>query len=201
MSADAPEDPAGGDEFAILLCDVANAKDVASRAQEVLAAIEQPVTVNGHEIFTCASIGICMGPDDAADAATVLKTADMAMYRAKHNSGNQFCFYTRDLNTAAVGRLKLEAEFRAALSAGAFELHYQPRVDLASGAVTSVEALIRRPALGFTAAYRSFAHLFAPKNVEGFCPLDSGAALARHMRSSLRQLSASRRSVLLDLCA
>jgi diguanylate cyclase (GGDEF)-like protein/PAS domain S-box-containing protein len=133
----------GGDEFAILLYDAAAPAAVAKFAQDVLAAIEQPIIIEGHEVFTSASIGICMGPDDAADAATLLKNADVAMYRAKQNSGNQLCFYTADLNAAAVERLELEADLRAALAAEAFEVHYQPRVDLASGAVTSVEALIR----------------------------------------------------------
>jgi EAL domain-containing protein (putative c-di-GMP-specific phosphodiesterase class I) len=97
-----------------------------------------------------------MGPDDAADATTLLKTADMAMYRAKQNSGNQFCFYTADLTASAIERLKLEADLRSAVATGAFELHYQPRVDLASGAVTSVEALIRwrHPELGLVSPAR-----------------------------------------------
>jgi diguanylate cyclase (GGDEF)-like protein/PAS domain S-box-containing protein len=133
----------GGDEFAILLHDAGSADAVAKVAQEVLAAIEQAIIIDGHEVFTSASIGICMGPDGAPDGATLLKNADMAMYRAKQNSGNQFCFYTADLNASAIERLKLEADLRSALAAAAFELHYQPRVDLQTGAVTSVEALIR----------------------------------------------------------
>jgi EAL domain-containing protein (putative c-di-GMP-specific phosphodiesterase class I) len=96
-----------------------------------------------HELFTSASVGICIYPGCGIDAEVLIKNADIAMYRAKKSGGNQLCFYTEDLNANALERLRMEADLRHALAMGEFELHYQPRVQLGSGRATSVEALIR----------------------------------------------------------
>ncbi|HEX2826811.1 MAG TPA: EAL domain-containing protein [Burkholderiales bacterium] len=133
----------GGDEFAVILNGVEGPAAVAALAQKVLAELSQPIAIDTHEVFTAASIGCCVYPDDGADGECLLKNADIAMYRAKGSGGNQVCFYTEDLNANALERLRLEGDLRRALSAGEFELHYQPRLALDSGQPTSLEALIR----------------------------------------------------------
>jgi diguanylate cyclase (GGDEF)-like protein/PAS domain S-box-containing protein len=133
----------GGDEFAILLHELDDPAAVASVAQKILKVIEAPLEIASQQVFCSGSVGICIGVDDGADAQTLLRDADSAMYRAKASGRNQMCFYTEDLNAHALERLRLDADLRAALAANAFELHYQPRVNLATGAITSVEALIR----------------------------------------------------------
>jgi EAL domain-containing protein (putative c-di-GMP-specific phosphodiesterase class I) len=107
------------------------------------AGLQQPTAIDSHEVFTSASIGLCIYPNDGADGDCLLKNADIAMYRAKHSGGSQVCFYTEDLNANALERLRLEADLRRALAMGEFELHYQPRLALSSGEPTSLEALIR----------------------------------------------------------
>jgi diguanylate cyclase (GGDEF)-like protein/PAS domain S-box-containing protein len=133
----------GGDEFVIVLNEVDDAAAAGGVAGKVLADLGCPITVDTHELFACASIGVSIYPGDALDAETLVKCADIAMYRAKHGGGNQVCFYTQDLNANALERLNLEADLRRALVMNEFELHYQPRVALGSGFATSVEALIR----------------------------------------------------------
>jgi diguanylate cyclase (GGDEF)-like protein/PAS domain S-box-containing protein len=133
----------GGDEFALILNDVDGPAGVAAAAQNVLSDLQRAIDVDSHELFTTASLGVCMYPGDGTDAADLIKNADTAMYRAKHSGGNQLCFYTEDLNANALERLQMEADLRRALTMQEFELHYQPRVELGSGRATSVEALIR----------------------------------------------------------
>ena len=133
----------GGDEFVVILGEVGDAADAAAVAHKILRELERPIGVDSHELFTSASIGICMYPRDGADAECLLKNADTAMYRAKQSGGQQLFFYTEDLNANAMERLRLESDLRRAVTLGEFELHYQPRVQLRSGRSTSVEALIR----------------------------------------------------------
>ena len=132
----------GGDEFAVVLNEI-DGSSAAAVANKVLRDLEQPINVDTHELFTSASVGICIFPGDGVDAEGLLKNADIAMYRAKQGGGNQLCFYTEDLNANALERLRLEADLRHALAMGEFELHYQARVQLGSGRSTSVEALVR----------------------------------------------------------
>ena len=133
----------GGDEFAVVLNGIDAPAAAAAAAQKVLRALEQAIKVDTHELFTSASMGICIYPGDGIDAEMLIKNADIAMYRAKQSGGNQLCFYTEDLNANALERLRLESDLRRALAMNEFELHYQPRVQLGSGRATSVEALIR----------------------------------------------------------
>ena len=133
----------GGDEFVIVLNEVDDAAAAGGVARKVLTDLGSPITVDTHELFACASIGVCIYPGDGLDAEALIKSADIAMYRAKHSGGNQVCFYTQDLNANALERLNLEADLRRALAMNEFELYYQPRVGLGSGFATSVEALIR----------------------------------------------------------
>ncbi len=140
----------GGDEFAILLEEIHIVDDVPPVAQKVLAALAQPLLLKDREFFITASIGISLYPDDGDDAHTLLKHADVAMYRAKHQGRNNYRFYTADMDTKALERLTLENNLRRALERDEFVLHYQPLVDVVTGNVTGVEALIRwnHPDLG-----------------------------------------------------
>lgn len=133
----------GGDEFAVVLNEIDDPSAAAAVARKVLADLERPIILDTHELFTTASVGVCIYPGDGTDAESLLKNADTAMYRAKHSGGNQLCFYTEDLNANAMERLRLESDLRRALAMGELELHYQPRLDLGTGRATSVEALIR----------------------------------------------------------
>jgi diguanylate cyclase (GGDEF)-like protein len=132
----------GGDEFAVVLTNSGQSLSAAAVAHKILRSIEQPVTIRSQEVVTSSSIGVCVYPNDAADAESLLQNADIAMYRAK-TKGTRVCFYTEDLNRIANERLTLENALRRGLSRDEFELHYQPRVSAQSHRVTSVEALVR----------------------------------------------------------
>ncbi|HEY8026285.1 MAG TPA: PAS domain S-box protein, partial [Burkholderiaceae bacterium] len=133
----------GGDEFVILLTEVAHEDVVATLAQQVLESLAQPLTIQGHELYPAGSIGISLYPKDGADSQTLLKNADTAMYRAKDAGRNNFQFYARAMNARALDRLKLEGALRNALLRNEFVLHYQPQMDIASGSIVGVEALLR----------------------------------------------------------
>lgn len=133
----------GGDEFVVLLSELEMATDAARIAQKVIDSLAEPITILSNNLSASASIGISIYPDDGQDAESLLKNADVAMYRAKQSGPGQYSLYTRDMNARALELFKLESDLRNALDRHEFELHYQPRVELASGRVTSVEALIR----------------------------------------------------------
>ncbi len=132
----------GGDEF-VLLLEGADAATAASQAQRLSDTLAGPATVAGQEIVSTCSIGISVYPDDGADGTTLLKHADMALYRAKERGKNTYCFFTADMNQRAAERFEIEASLRRGLERGEFWLAYQPQVDLASGAVIGLEALLR----------------------------------------------------------
>jgi diguanylate cyclase (GGDEF)-like protein/PAS domain S-box-containing protein len=140
----------GGDEFVILLDDVANEGDIRSLVKKVLDAIVPTFEVNGHQLYISASIGISLYPSDGEDATTLLKHADVAMYRAKELGKNTYQFYSADMSARAFQRLTLESSLRNALARGEFCLYYQPVIDIQSGCISSVEALLRwqHPDLG-----------------------------------------------------
>ena len=143
----------GGDEFGLILVigDVEHgAPNVATKIGEIL---REPFNLQGHEVSVAASIGITIFPDDATDHETLIKFADTAMYQAKQAGGSTFRFFTAAMNTAVQYRLELEAALRAALTHDEFVLHYQPKVQLNSGRVSGVEALLRwqRPDRGLVA--------------------------------------------------
>ncbi|WP_334407740.1 bifunctional diguanylate cyclase/phosphodiesterase [Bradyrhizobium sp. AZCC 2289] len=140
----------GGDEFVVILEETAERHDVERVAGELLSALSQPLQLSGHECQTTASIGIAMYPSDGADMQTLTKNADMAMYLAKEDGKNGFRFFTREIKAQSIERLTLEIALRRALERNQFSLHYQPKVDMASGQITGVEALLRwtHPDLG-----------------------------------------------------
>jgi diguanylate cyclase (GGDEF)-like protein/PAS domain S-box-containing protein len=133
----------GGDEFVVVLPDLAGEGDAAVVAQKLLDNLFQPLLLCGQEVFPTGSIGIAMYPRDGLDAATLLKSADSAMYQSKGQGGNHYSFYAAALGKQASEHLRMEAALQRALQRQEFLLHYQPVVDIASGAVSGVEALLR----------------------------------------------------------
>ncbi len=133
----------GGDEFVVVLADVERGDAVAMLAQHILEALSQSMMMQGHEFYPAGSIGISLYPKDGPDGPTLLKNADTAMYRAKEAGRNNFQFYAQEMNARALDRLKLEGGMRHALIREEFVLHYQPQMDIASGVIVGVEALLR----------------------------------------------------------
>jgi predicted signal transduction protein with EAL and GGDEF domain len=140
----------GGDEFVVILEEAAESHDVERITRNLLSVLSEPLQLSGHECHTTASIGIAMYPSDGADVQTLTKNADMAMYLAKEDGKNGFRFFTKEIKTQSIERLTLESALRRALERDQFALHYQPKVDLATGQITGVEALLRwtHPELG-----------------------------------------------------
>jgi diguanylate cyclase (GGDEF)-like protein/PAS domain S-box-containing protein len=140
----------GGDEFVVLVQEVSEPKQIAPVARKILAALVQPMMMQGQECRVTASIGICMYPTDAQDEQALMKNADIAMYRAKEDGKNNYKFYSQEINLHSFERLALETSLRRGLERNEFLLHYQAKLDLNTRVVTGVEALIRwkHPDLG-----------------------------------------------------
>jgi diguanylate cyclase (GGDEF)-like protein len=133
----------GGDEFTVLVEDLAGTEALVQIAQRILRAVKRPFVVGEHELFVSASIGITVYVDDQTDLDGLVKQADMAMYRSKELGRDTYFFFNEELNHEATERHQLEAQLRHALQRNEFRLHYQPKADLRSGAITGVEALLR----------------------------------------------------------
>jgi diguanylate cyclase (GGDEF)-like protein/PAS domain S-box-containing protein len=133
----------GGDEFVILLSEVTHAADAAVSAEKLLLAVSELHRIDQHDLEVTVSIGIATYPDDGTDAETLLKRADFAMYHAKESGRNNYQFFEPKMNVRAVKRQSLENDLRHAMERREFALHYQPKVNLHSGAITGIEALIR----------------------------------------------------------
>lgn len=133
----------GGDEFVILLSETSNPQDAGTRAQEILLSLSGPHPIEGLALHIDGSIGISVYPGDGDDAETLIKSADTAMYHAKQHGRNNFQFFEEDMNSRAVERQSMESGLRLALERDEFRLVYQPKVDLETGEITGVEALIR----------------------------------------------------------
>ncbi len=140
----------GGDEFVVLVQGVNEARQVEPVARKILAALTNPMFINGQECRVTASIGICMYPADAQDEQSLMQNADIAMYRAKEEGKNTYRFYSKDINAHSFERLALETSLRHGLDRNEFFLHYQAKLDLHTGLITGVEALLRwqHPELG-----------------------------------------------------
>ena len=143
----------GGDEFTLLLPDLASAAHAAAVADKVLQAFADPFMAGTQELFTTTSIGVALFPDDGADSETLLMHADTAMYRAKADGHNRCRFFTSDMSTRAQVKLSLESSLRHAIERQELELHYQPKVEIHGRRVVGLEALVRwnHPQLGYIA--------------------------------------------------
>lgn len=133
----------GGDEFVILLAEIEQPQDAAHVAETLRVALAAPHRIGGQELSVSVSIGISVYPDDAGNADAVMRNADTAMFHAKASGRDNYQIYRTDMDTRAVHRLLVEGGLHRALTQGEFLLHYQPKFDLRSGAMTSAEALIR----------------------------------------------------------
>jgi diguanylate cyclase (GGDEF)-like protein/PAS domain S-box-containing protein len=140
----------GGDEFVLVLPGRADESEAAATVKAVLEALAEPLKMHGQELVMTGSAGLAAWPADGNDAATLVQHAEVAMYRAKDLGRNAVQFYTPAMNARARERMALEGALRSALHHGEFELFYQPQVDLLSGSVVGLEALIRwrHPSLG-----------------------------------------------------
>jgi diguanylate cyclase (GGDEF)-like protein/PAS domain S-box-containing protein len=140
----------GGDEYTVLMRPVREAQEAASLAQKLINVLAQPLEIDGHELYVTCSVGISLFPDDGRDAASLLKDADIAMYRAKDQGKNNYQFFSSEVNAASFEHLMLETSLRRALEREEFVLEFQPIVDLRSRRTTGMEALVRwrHPDLG-----------------------------------------------------
>jgi predicted signal transduction protein with EAL and GGDEF domain len=132
-----------GDEFAVALANLAKAEDAGLVAQKIVDALAEPFTLEGHQSYITASIGIALYPGDGEEPEILVKNADTAMYRAKESGRNNYQFYLPQMNERLMERLKLENLLRGALERREYRLHFQPKASLATGAISGFEALLR----------------------------------------------------------
>lgn len=140
----------GGDEFVILLTDIGSKNDLNIAAKRITDIIAEPIEQDERTLHVTCSVGIAIWPNNGDDLPSLLSHADAAMYSAKEQGRDRFEFYTDDLNQKNEQRMEMENELRGAIERGEFELHYQPQVDLITGIITGMEALLRwnNPTLG-----------------------------------------------------
>ena len=132
----------GGDEFAILQQNTSNA-EAAALADNIVATLREPIVIDGKEVVLSASVGTAIHPVDGRDMEDLLQHADLAMYKAKADGGSRHQLYAADMTRRACQAAQLDSELRLAIERREFLLHYQPQIDLSSGAVIGVEALVR----------------------------------------------------------
>jgi diguanylate cyclase (GGDEF)-like protein/PAS domain S-box-containing protein len=140
----------GGDEFAIIVAEASRQEDLVKVAEKVIRALQAPFVLNGFELFTSTSIGISVFPNDTTDIDTLLKNADIALYRAKEQGRNNFQFFIAEMTARSMERLMMENRLRHAVQREEMQLYFQPQISLATGRVTGVETLLRwrSPELG-----------------------------------------------------
>ena len=140
----------GGDEFTVILDGVRRGQDAARVARKILSSLAKPLKVDNYELFLTGSIGISLFPADGGDVDELVKHADIAMYRAKSRGGNGYQFYLPEMNDRALERMEMENSLHVALEREQFFLVYQPQVQLSTGRITGMEALVRwrHPDLG-----------------------------------------------------
>jgi diguanylate cyclase (GGDEF)-like protein/PAS domain S-box-containing protein len=140
----------GGDEFIVLLQGINQPEDAAVAARRLLKAFAETYSMDRHSLHITTSIGVSLYPDDGTDAETLIKNADTAMYQAKENGRQSYQFFRPEMNVRAVERQSIEEDLRRALERKEFTLYYQPKIDLATSAITGAEALLRwtHPARG-----------------------------------------------------
>ncbi|MFZ6758044.1 EAL domain-containing protein [Undibacterium sp. Ji50W] len=133
----------GGDEFVVILTDLPETGDVDVVAEKILGALSRPFEINGHEVFVTASIGISLYPRDGDHGEILLRYADIAMYRVKEHGRNSVRQFIPEMGVTAISRLNMEGALRRGLERHEFTLHYQPKIELASGRIVGAEALVR----------------------------------------------------------
>ena len=133
----------GGDEFVILLSEITRAEDAAITAGRILLALSAPHPIDQHELHVTVSIGIAIYPEDGTEPEVLLKNADFAMYEAKESCRNTYKFFKPEMNSRAIERQSLASDLRHAMVRQEFVLHYQPKINLDTGAIIGAEALIR----------------------------------------------------------
>lgn len=149
----------GGDEFVAVLSGLPSREDVVAVAEKVRDSVARPMLLNRQEVFTSASIGIALYPQDGREVETLLKHADLAMYQAKGQGRNHFQFFCKEMNARVQERVMIEASLRGALERDELRLFYQPQIDLETGEVRGVEALLRweHPQMGLLGPERFLA--------------------------------------------
>ena len=145
----------GGDEFTVILPNITHPEDALKVARKLLATLEVPLMVDGHDLFVSGSIGASIFPEDGQDAETLLRHADAAMYRSKAQ-GTGCQLYAMEMDAAALERMTLESQLRQAVTRQEFTLYYQPQFEMSTGRIVGVEALIRwrHPTLGLVPPIR-----------------------------------------------
>ena len=133
----------GGDEFAVLQTDISEPEEAAVLADKILKAVAQPFSIQGNEICSGTSVGIAVYGSDAPEVETLLSQADVALYRAKSEGRGTYRFFTDAMDTEVRARVTLDAELREAMVSGQFFLKYQPQVDIRTGRIVGLEALVR----------------------------------------------------------
>jgi diguanylate cyclase (GGDEF)-like protein len=133
----------GGDEFVVLIENQEDLQDIAACAKRLVEQLSAPYDIGRNGCHVTLSIGISVFPSDGSDSQALLKAADVAMYRAKENGRNNYLYYSPSMNVHTAERLELESDLRHALERGEFLLHYQPKVEVATGLIIGIEALLR----------------------------------------------------------
>lgn len=133
----------GGDEFALIITELTDARSMQEVAGKIVRAFTRPVAVDGHDLYVGASIGVSLYPDDGSTPEILIKNADIAMYRAKENGGSRYCFYSPVMHENISKQLTIETLLRCALEKEQFDVYYQPQVNIHTGQMVGMEALIR----------------------------------------------------------